>query len=78
MESIKDFLKRYGRYKLSIQHLDKLGGCWKIQIYNTTYDVFEPVFDHYITDEEVDNLNIDFETIITTIILNWWEDINKQ
>ena len=44
---IKDFFKKNSHLKLGLQHLDLLGGGWKIEIYNTTYDFgIEPIFEH--------------------------------
>lgn len=76
---IKDFLKKHSQFKLSLQHLGLFCGGWKIQIYDTTYDSgFEPVFEHYITDFELDALNVDFETAIITPVINWFEDCEKN
>lgn len=69
---IRDFLEKHTHLKLSLQHLDKFGGCLSIQIYNTTYDSgLDPIFVHYITNEELNNLNVDFETAIMIPVLNW-------
>lgn len=73
---IKEFFEKYDWLKISIQHLGLFGGCWKIEVYNTTWDIFEPVFEHYITDKMINNLYLDFETIIMTPVLDWWERTN--
>lgn len=76
---IKEFFKKNDHLKLGLQHLDVYGGCWKIQVYNTTYNSgFEPIFEHYILDEDMENLNVDFETVIMTPIINWYEDCLKR
>lgn len=72
---IKKFFKEHDHLKLGLQHLGLYGGGWKIQVYNTTYDSgFESIFEHYILDEEMENLNVNFETAIITPIINWYED----
>jgi hypothetical protein len=70
------FFTTNSHLKLSLQHLDLFGGCWKIQIYNTTIDYacMEPIFEHLVTDDLVKNCKVSFETLIMTPILNWWED----
>lgn len=77
---LKDFFKEHGYLCLSLQHLDLHGGGWRIQIYNTTWDVFDPIFKHYILDSEIDALvdDIDFETVIMTAILSWWKGENND
>ena len=76
---IKDFFKKNSHLKLGLQHLDLLGGGWKIEIYNTTYDFgIDPIFEHYIVDEELERLNVDFETAIMTPVINWKEDLEKK
>lgn len=73
--TIKEFFKEHDYLKLCLQHMDLDGGCWRIQIYNTTWNVFDPIFKHYISDYKIDNLvdEISFETVIMTPILDWWE-----
>ena len=74
---IKEFFKKNSHLKL--QHLDLFGGGWKIEIYNTTYDFgINPIFGHYIADEELERLNVDFETAIMTPVINWKEDLEKK
>lgn len=75
---IKDFLKEYDHFRLSIQHLDLFDGCWEVRLYNTTLDPFEPIFKHRITDLEIDNLNVDFETIIMTPVINCIKDLEAN
>lgn len=70
---IKEFLEKYGHFRLSIQHLGVFNGSWRVSIYNTTYDCFEPIFNHYITDDEMNKLNVDFETVIMTPVMAWIE-----
>ena len=77
METMKEFLKKYGWLKITIQHLDLHGGGWQIEVHNTTYDLFEPIFKHYVTDMEMDNLNVAFETVVMTPIISWWDSLRK-
>lgn len=76
---IKQFFKENSHLKLGLQQLGVFGGGWKIQVYNTTWDFgVDPIFEHYILNEEIDKLNVDFETAIMTPIINWWEDIKER
>lgn len=79
MDKVKQFLDTNTQFKLSIQHLGLFGGCFKIQLYNTTYDYFceNPVFEHYILDFDIKNLAVDFETVIMTPIVAWFEDSKR-
>lgn len=76
---IEKFFREHSHLKLSLQQLGLFGGGWQIEIYNTTWDGgIEPIFRHYIMNETIENLNVDFETIIMTPIINWWEDNEKR
>lgn len=79
---IKEFFEEHAHLRLSLQYsawLNSDDSGWKIQIYNTTFDCgVEPIFKHYITDETINKLLVDFETAIMTPILNWWEECEKQ
>ena len=76
---IKEFLKNNSHLKLGLQHLGVYGGGWKIQIYNTTYDSgIEPIFEYYILDEELEQINVDFETAIMTPVINWKKDMEDK
>jgi hypothetical protein len=72
----KEFLKEYKHLKISIQYLDIFDGCYKIQVYNTYYQSF-PVFEHIIPEFDMDNLKVDFDTVITTPILNWLQETGE-
>ena len=80
MESymIKEFLEKYTHLKIAIQQLEIHGGCFRIQVYNTTYDNFEPVFEHFITNFEISNAAFDFETAIVVPITNWLEECKMK
>lgn len=76
---IKKFFREHSHLKLALQQLGLFGGGWRIQVYNTTWDCgVEPIFEHYITNEDLDKLKVDFETAIMTPIINWWEDIQER
>lgn len=68
---IKEFLEKYDWMRLYIQHLGINGGGFKVSLYNTTYSFAEPVFEHFINDEDLSNLRVDFETAIMTPVVNW-------
>lgn len=77
--TFKDFFKKNSHLKLSLQHTDAFGGGYKIQIYNTTYDMgIKPVYERFMQDIIVDRLNVDFETAIMTPIIKWWEDVENM
>lgn len=79
MSKIKDFLKEHSQFRIAIQHLGIYDGGFQIRLYNTTYDSgFEPVFIHFIQDNDIDALNVDFETIILTPIINWLDDCERK
>ena len=75
---IKEFFEKNTHLKFAIQHLGIHGGGFMINVYNTTYDIIDPIFEHFITDFELERLNVDFETAIMTPIINWWKDVNKK
>lgn len=72
----KKFLEEHTQFKLAIQHLGINGGGFKIQLYNTTWDYTctEAAYEHFISDFELANLRVDFETAIMIPIINWWEE----
>ena len=79
MTTIKEFFKDHDHLRFTLQHLDIFDGGWEIRIYNTTYDFgIEPIFEHYILDEELESLNVDFETAIMTPVINWKEDLERK
>ena len=78
MIKIKEFFEEHTHLKLGLQHLGIFGGGFQIQVYNTTWDPFEPIFVHFVTDFDVNHLNVDFETIIMTPIINWWRDCENK
>lgn len=75
---MKEFFKEHSHLELSLQHISvgPFKGCWRIRIYNKTWDPTrtDPVFEHYVTDELIERCVLDFETVIMTPILNWWEE----
>ena len=76
---IKEFFKKNSHLKLGLKYLGLYGGGWKIEVYNTAYDFrIGPIFEHYILDEELESLNVDFETAIMTPVVNWKEDLEKK
>lgn len=76
--TIKEFFKEHDNLKLDLQHYPFIGGCWTILIYDTTKYSLEPIFKRTIVDEEIDKLNLDFETIIMTHVEEWWETRQKN
>ena len=75
---MKDFLKENTHLRISIQHLGLFGGGFEVKVHNTTHDILGYIFRHFITDEELESLNVDFETAIMTPIVNWWKETNPM
>lgn len=75
---IKEFFEKNTHLKLGLQHVGVNGGGFEVKVYNTTWDCFSPIFMHFISDSDIQNMNVDFETLIMTPIINWWDDILKK
>lgn len=76
---IKDFFEKHDCLRLSLQHQSQpFDGYWCIRIYNTTADLVTPIFQYNVLDCEFENANVDFETIIMTVILNWYEKLKRN
>lgn len=74
---IKKFLSEHTQFAIRIQHLGINGGCWEVELYNTTYDPYEPVFKHYISDQTADMLSGDFDILVMVPIKNWYEKFEE-
>ena len=77
---IKEFFEEHDYLCFKLQHIGRHGGGWLIRIYNTTLDLgcTEPIYEHIVLDFEINNSNVDFETIIMDPVINWWKDICKN
>lgn len=77
---IKNFFEEHDHLSFALQHIGKHGGGWMIRIYNTTFDLgcTEPIYEHIVLDSEINSSGVDFETIIMTPVINWWEDVCKN
>lgn len=69
---IKEFLKEHPFFRLEIVYIDGFWeNGWHIRLYddrtrNTMYETT-------VSDTEIENLNVDFETAIMTPIISWYE-----
>lgn len=74
---IKEFFEKHDHLCFKLQRTGRHSGGWLIRIYNTTLDLgcIDPIYEHIILDSEINNSNVDFETIIMTSVINWWEGI---
>lgn len=69
---IKEFLKEHPYLRLEIKHINGVcDDCFRIRLYddrtrNTMYETT-------VSDTEIENLNVDFETAIMTPIISWYE-----
>lgn len=73
---IKEFLKEHPYLRLNIKYIKDIWvtnglyeSCWRIQLCDGTTVMFE----HFILDTAIENLNVDFETAIMTPIISWYE-----
>ena len=74
---MKEFLAENTYLRISVQHQGIHGGGYMITVHNTTWDCFNPIFEHFITDFEMSMLRVDMETIIMTPIIKWWKDLKE-
>ena len=72
---LKEFFENHDHLCFRLQRTGRHGGGWLIWIYNTTLDLgcTEPIYEHIVLDSEINNSNVDFETIIMTPVINWWD-----
>lgn len=72
---LKEFFEDHDHLCFRLQRTGRHGGGWLIRIYNTTLDLgcTEPIYEHIVLDSEINNSNVDFETIIMTPVINWWD-----
>ena len=71
---LKEFFEEHDHLCFRLQRTGRHSG-WLIRIYNTTLDLgcTEPIYEHIVLDSEINNSNVDFETIIMTPVINWWD-----
>ena len=72
---IKEFFEMHDHLCFKLQHIGRHNGKWQVRIYNTTLDLgcTEPIYEHIVLDSEINNSNVDFETMIMTPIIDWWK-----
>lgn len=75
---IRQFLKDHPYLSVKISYFTSLGGRWVIQIYNSTFDRCIPIFEYTLLEEELNDLNVVFETALMTPVLNWWDNRHKK
>ncbi len=77
---IKEFFRKNDHLCFQLQHLSVFGGGWRIRVYNTSYDMScsEPIFEHFVSDFDISNLNVDFDMAIMTPVIIWWEKVNSK
>lgn len=71
----KEFLSTYTHYKIVEQYKNELGGGILIEVYDTTWTLMAPIFRHFISQFDLDNLKVDYETTVMTPILNWHDNL---
>ena len=70
-----EFLKKNPQYKLVEQYKENFGGGILVEIYDTTWTLITPIFRHLISQFDLDNLKVDYETIVMAPILNWHNNL---
>lgn len=77
---IKEFFEEHNHLCFKLQHIDSHNGGWQIQIYNTTLDFgcTDTIYKHIVLDCEINDSNVDFETMIMTPVINWWKDSKSK
>lgn len=75
---LEEFLKTHSHLSIKFSYHRARGYYWMIQIFNTTFDLCTPIFEYKMTAEELDNLNVDFETALMTPVVNWWDNRHKK
>ena len=77
MNRIKNFLEEHTHLKIAIQYLGIFNGGFHVQVYNTTWKAYEPVFESFFISEDLSLLNVDFETAIMLAIEDWYKEQEK-
>ena len=75
---LKKFLQTHSHLSVKFMYLPCLGGMWKIQVFNHTFDLCTPIFEYSILEEELDDLNVDLETALIVPVVNWWDNRHKK
>ena len=72
---IKEFFEMHDHLCFKLQHIGRHNGKWQVRIYNTTLDFActDPIYEYTILDSEINNSNVDFETMIMTPSIDWWK-----
>ena len=75
---LKKFLQEHPHLSVKFSYFGRLGGYWEVQVFNHTFDFCTPIFEYKMTSEELDALNVDFETALMTSVTNWWNIRHKK
>lgn len=81
---LKEFLQKHTHLSVKFSYVGGLNNHWTpsnywvIQVFNNTFDLCTPIFEYTMTAEELDKLNVDFETALITPIVNWWDNRHKK
>lgn len=75
---LKKFLQTHTHLSVKIMYFASQGGYWSIQVFNQTFDFYTPIFEYKMLANELDNLNVDFETALMTPVVNWWDNRHKK
>lgn len=75
---LEEFLKTHSHLRIKFSYHRAKGNYWMVQIFNTTFDLGTPIFEYKMTAEELDQLNVDFETALMTPVVNWWDNRHEK
>ena len=67
----KEFLYKYNNLRISEQYWDYGPGIL-VQVHDTNTHAL--VFEHFISKFDLDNLKVDYETIVMTPIFSWCKE----
>ena len=71
----QEFLSTHTNYKIVEQYKNELGGGILVEIYDTTWTLITPIFRHFISQFDLDNSLLDYEHLVMTPILNWYNNL---
>ena len=73
----KEFLYKYKNLKISERYWDYGPGIL-VQVYDTSIEPYNLVFEHFISKFDLDNLKVDYETIVMTPIITWCKETKYE
>lgn len=80
---MKNFFKMHPELTLELRRTNVCGEGWYVRVCAPEYDLScglfsSTVYESYILDEDIDNLNVSFEAAIMMPIISWWKNREKK